>query len=320
MRSSTWLHRYSIMVAACTLFLIFAGGLVTSTGSGLAVPDWPLSYGQLFPPMVGGIFYEHGHRLIAATVGLLTMVLAVWLWKSEPRPWVRRLGLFALSAVILQGVLGGITVLLLLPTPVSVSHAGLAQLFFCLTVSIAVFTSPSWQAATHQIEDHDLPSLKTLATMTSCIIYLQILVGAWMRHTNSGLAIPDFPLSYGHWFPPFFSFQIAVHFAHRIGAIIVLSLVTWTCLRVFRSHRKEKSLLIPALSLLLLSCLQIILGALTIWTGRAVTPTTLHVAFGAATLASSLILTLRTHRLLLSPFPRPPIKTAFSDLPEGSNS
>ena len=320
MRSSTWLHRYSIIVAACTLFLIFAGGLVTSTGSGLAVPDWPLSYGQLFPPMVGGVFYEHGHRLIAANVGLLTIVLAVWLWKSEPRPWVRRLGLFALSAVILQGVLGGITVLLLLPTPVSVSHAGLAQLFFCLTVSIAVFTAPSWQAETPQIEDHNLPALKTLATTTSCVIYLQILVGAWMRHTNSGLAIPDFPLSYGHWFPPFFSFQIAVHFAHRIGAIIVLSLVTWTCSRVFRSHRKEKILLIPALSLLFLSCLQIILGALTIWTGRAVTPTTLHVAFGAATLASSLILTLRTHRLLLSPFPRPPIETAFSDLPEGSKS
>lgn len=134
---------YSVIVAASTLVLIFAGGLVTSTGSGLAVPDWPNTYGWFmftFPldKMVGGIYYEHGHRLIASTVGFLILVLAFWLWRVEQRTWVRRLGYLALGAVITQGILGGITVLWFLPDPISISHAGLAQIVFCLTVSIAV--------------------------------------------------------------------------------------------------------------------------------------------------------------------------------------
>src|SRR6476646_10088864 len=114
------LHRYAVLTAAATLFLIVAGGLVTSTESGLSVPDWPLSYGMLMPPMVGGVFYEHGHRMAATTVGFLTLVLAVWTARAEPRPSVRRLAWGALAAVITQGVLGGLTVLYLLPTPVSV--------------------------------------------------------------------------------------------------------------------------------------------------------------------------------------------------------
>src|SRR5437667_2183294 len=122
-------HRLCLALSACTLFLIFVGGLVTSTGSGLSVPDWPLSYGRLMPPMVGGIFYEHGHRMVASAVGLLTVVLAVWLSRREPRAWVRRLGYAALAAVVAQGVLGGLTVIFLLPTAVSVAHACLAQTF-----------------------------------------------------------------------------------------------------------------------------------------------------------------------------------------------
>jgi cytochrome c oxidase assembly protein subunit 15 len=141
-----WLHRYANLVAAATLLLIAAGGMVTSTGSGLAVPDWPNTYGWFmfsFPmeKWVGGIFYEHGHRLIASAVGFLTIVLAVWVWRVDPRRWVRWLAVGALGAVVLQGLLGGLTVLLLLPAPVSIGHAGLAQLFFCLTVSLSVFTS-----------------------------------------------------------------------------------------------------------------------------------------------------------------------------------
>src|SRR5262245_28644535 len=138
------LHRFALLTAASTFALIIAGGLVTSTGSGLAVPDWPLSYGQLFPPMVGGIFYEHGHRMVACTVGILTVLLAVWLQLREPRVWVRRLGLAAVAAIVFQAVLGGITVLFLLPPPVSVAHACLAQAFFCLTVTLAIVTSRTW--------------------------------------------------------------------------------------------------------------------------------------------------------------------------------
>jgi cytochrome c oxidase assembly protein subunit 15 len=134
-----WLHRYTKFVAASTVLLIAAGGMVTSTGSGLAVPDWPNTYGWFmfsFPmdKWVGGIFYEHGHRLIASTVGLLTVVLTVWVWRADPRRWVRWLAAGALGAVVVQGLLGGLTVLLLLPAPVSIGHAGLAQLFFCLTL------------------------------------------------------------------------------------------------------------------------------------------------------------------------------------------
>src|SRR5437762_11708156 len=117
-----WLRNFTKFVTAATLFLIFAGAMVTSTGSGLAVPAWPLSYGRLMPPMVGGIFYEHGHRMIATSVGILTVILAVALYRREKRAWVRRLGYGAFAAVVLQGVLGGLTVIFLLPTAVSVAH------------------------------------------------------------------------------------------------------------------------------------------------------------------------------------------------------
>ena len=193
------LHRYSQFVAACTVVLVLAGSFVTSTGSGLAVPDWPTTYGWnmfTFPPSmwVGGIFYEHGHRLIASTVGFLTIVLAVWLWRADPRRWMKRLGVVALGAVVLQGVLGGLTVLFFLPAPISIAHAGLAELFFCTIVSIALFTSPRWKHADNPVDD---PSLRRFATATVAVVYAQILIGATMRHTGAGLAIPDFPLMFG---------------------------------------------------------------------------------------------------------------------------
>ena len=159
--SPMWLHRYAKFVSAATVLLIVAGGLVTSTGSGLAVPDWPTSYGWnmfTFPMkhMVGGIFYEHGHRLIASGVGFLTIILALWLWRAEPRRWMRMLGFAALGAVCLQGLLGGITVLYFLPTAVSTAHAGLAQIFFCLTIAISLFTSRGWtDGPSDPVDDRD---------------------------------------------------------------------------------------------------------------------------------------------------------------------
>ncbi len=159
-----FLHLFAVLVAASTAVLIFAGGLVTSTGSGLSVPDWPTTYGWFmftFPldKMVGGIRYEHTHRLIASTVGFLIMLLAGWLWKAESRAWVRRLGYTALGAVITQGILGGITVLWYLPDPISIAHAGLAQLVFCLTVSIALVTSPGHALSTDRAH-HDCADLR----------------------------------------------------------------------------------------------------------------------------------------------------------------
>src|SRR5437762_3106025 len=138
------LNRFALLVACATFFLIIAGALVTSNDAGLATPDWPLSNGQVFPKMVGNLFWEHGHRLVATTVGLLTIVLSIYVWTKEKRQWVRRLALFALLAVVAQGLLGGLTVKLMLPLAVSTAHATLAQLFFCTTVSLAVVTAPSW--------------------------------------------------------------------------------------------------------------------------------------------------------------------------------
>ncbi len=294
-----WLHRYAAIVAFCTLVLVFIGGLVTSTDSGLAVPDWPLSYGQVFPPMPGGVFYEHSHRLAAATVGLLTVVLAVWLWRKEQRKWVRNLGGLALLTVICQGVLGGITVLYLLPTAVSVSHAAIAQLFLCLGVSIAVFTSPPWLNEGPRIEEAARIQLRKLSVLATAAIYVQTILGALMRHTASGLAIPDWPLSFGRLVPAQFTRQILINFAHRTWALVVACLVVAVVMRVLRHHASEKLLARSATVLLSALVVQVFLGALTVWSGKAVVPTTFHVACGAFTLASSLFLTLHVQRMFV---------------------
>src|SRR5258706_3036554 len=226
-----WLRRFTKLVAGATLFLIFAGAMVTSTGSGLAVPDWPLSYGMVMPPMVGGIFYEHGHRMIAAAVGLLTVIQAIWLQLREPKRVARILGWCSVGAVIAQGVLGGVTVLLLLPHSVSIAHAGLAEIFFCLNTSIAFFTS-KWFRASRAMEKGDAPVALTSSLVV--VTYAQILIGATMRHLGAGLAIPDFPTSFGHLVPPFTSLEIAVNFAHRAGGVCVAALVIYTAIRLRR--------------------------------------------------------------------------------------
>ena len=293
-----WLHRYALLVVCSTVLLIAAGGMVTSTGSGLAVPDWPNTYGSFmfsFPleQMVGGIFYEHGHRLIASTVGFLTIILAVWIWRVDPRAWMRKLGFAALGAVVLQGLLGGLTVILLLPAPVSIGHAGLAQLFFCTTIAIAVFTSPSWRKPDTISDD---PRLRSMALMTTVVIYLQILLGATMRHNGAGLAIPDFPLAFGGIVPTNWNAGIAIHFAHRLGALIVFCAILATALHVWREHGGNSRLMRPAVVLVILVLVQGTLGAFVIWSGLQPVINTAHVANGALVLGTSLVLTLRSFR------------------------
>jgi heme a synthase len=293
-----WLHRYIKLVAACTLLLIAAGGMVTSTDSGLAVPDWPNTYGHFmfsfpFEKMVGGIFYEHGHRMIASTVGFLTIILAAWTWMVEPRRWLRRLGVIALAAVILQGVLGGITVLYLLPAPVSIGHAGLAQIFFCLTIALSLFTSPGWRGARDPVRD---PRLVAVALTTTLLVYVQILLGATMRHIEAGMAIPDFPLAFGRLVPPFWSLGVAVHFAHRVGAVVVSLAILATAGHVWYHHRGRRELARPAALLVLLVLVQVTLGAFVVWSGLQPLVNTAHVVNGALVLATSLVLSLRSVR------------------------
>jgi len=290
--SGAGLHRLAVATAGATFVLLFLGGLVTSTGSGLAVPDWPLSFGQVFPPMVGGVLFEHGHRLAAIAVGCLTIVLALWTVVGDARASVRALGLVALLAVVLQGVLGGITVLYKLPLAVSVTHACLGQTFFCLTVTLALVTSPAWSAARRR---RCPAGLGVLAGFTTGAVFAQLVLGALMRHMHAGLAIPDFPLAFGRLVPPLATPSIAVNFAHRVGALVVVVAVGSMAVSVLR-HTDDPWVRRPALLAAGLVAFQVCLGALTIWSRRAVLPTTTHVVVGAALLATCLVLALRATR------------------------
>jgi cytochrome c oxidase assembly protein subunit 15 len=242
--------------------------------------------------MVGGIFYEHTHRLIASTVGLLIIVLAGWLRRAEPRRWVRRLGYLALAAVVTQGLLGGITVLWLLPDPVSIAHAGLAQIVFCLLVTITVVTSRNWRTPV----PHDDRRLQAVAVLATAGVFGQILLGATMRHRGAGLAIPDFPLVFGGLVPPVWDPQIALHYGHRVGAVVAGTLVVAAAAHALYHHRAHADLRRPALLLLALLPLQIGLGGLTVMSRLHYIINSLHVAGGAMVLAASLVLTLRAYR------------------------
>jgi cytochrome c oxidase assembly protein subunit 15 len=293
-----WHHRYLKLVTACTVLLIAAGGMVTSTGSGLSVPDWPTSYGWnmfTFPvsKWVGGIRYEHSHRLIASTVGFLTIITAAWTWRVEPRRWVRRLAFASLGAVIVQGLLGGLTVLFFLPAPISIAHAGLAQIFFCLTLTLAVVTSPRWKNAMSPADD---PMLRRIAATTTLLVYTQILLGATMRHTHAGLAIPDFPWAFGQVIPPVWHAGVAIHFAHRMGAVVVTLAVLATAGHVLYHHGHHRELARPALLLVFLVAMQVTLGAFVIWSAKNPVINTAHVVNGALVLGTSLVLSLRSFR------------------------
>ena len=206
---------------------------------------------------------------------------------------MRWLGVAALGAVILQGLLGGMTVLLGLPAPVSIGHAGLAQLFFCITLTLAVVTSPSWAAPARPLND---VMLRRLTTATTLLIYVQILLGATMRHTNAGMAIPTFPLAFGHLLPPIWTSAIAIHFAHRMGALIVVLAIAATTAHVWWHHRDRGELVRPATLLLLLVCSQATLGAMVILSGLHPVINTAHVVNGALVLGTALVLALRVHR------------------------
>ncbi|MBI1738287.1 MAG: COX15/CtaA family protein, partial [Acidobacteria bacterium] len=270
--NNSGLHKFAILTACWTLFLLVAGALVTSNDAGLAVPDWPLSYGSLTPPMVGGIFYEHGHRMVATVAGILTIILAVWISRRETRAWMRRLGWAALAAVVAQGLLGGLTVKFLLPVPVSVAHACLAQAFFCTVVSLALFTSRWWQSDLLVFEDTGSPQLRTLALLTVGVTFVQLALGAAFRHRGIGI-LP-----------------------HIVWAAVVLFVGLWTTRTARKRVPGRFGLRLPSIALSALIGTQILLGAATYWaiasTRTAPQPmpvmiwfTVAHVAVGALTLA-----------------------------------
>ncbi|HKV81552.1 MAG TPA: COX15/CtaA family protein [Candidatus Sulfotelmatobacter sp.] len=284
-----WLHRYATFVAFATFLLIIAGALVTSTDAGLSVPDWPTSFGSFhIPRMVGGVKYEHGHRMLAGTVVILTVILSLWLWRSEERRRVRRLGGLAILTIIAQAALGGITVLYFLPVDISVMHACLAQLFFCITVSIALFTSPKWRWDRPRLEDQSTPSLRHLSVATTVLIFVQLLLGAAFRHHGFGIS------------------------PHILVAALVTACIFWLLFRVLAAFRHESQLERAAFLLAGLLVMQIFLGigsflmllatqGLPRPSSMVVTLTTAHVAVGALLLASSLYLTCKIYWYLAPP-------------------
>ncbi len=328
-----WLHRFAIVFVALTFCLIMLGGTVTSKGVGMSVPDWPTTYGQnmfLFPPSqwVAGVFWEHTHRLLGAVVGMVAIGMAVSLWITQrDRPWLRKLGVFTLFIVIVQGVMGGLRV-----TEMSVTlgalHGITAQMFLCLTVLIAAATGKMWLSRIGAVSPQwreGVTGAKRLAVVFLGVLLMQLVLGATMRHTGAGLAIPDFPSSFGRLVPPMTrdgveqaaddyialhgydiafaqqmnggvvtAAQVAHHYSHRVWAVVVVLVALWYLTVLAKHHQPLGPLRVPMAGIVLLLIVQVMLGASIIWTGRHPEVATAHQATGAAILATAFLLTIHT--------------------------
>jgi cytochrome c oxidase assembly protein subunit 15 len=276
-----------VVLACWTFLLIIAGALVTSNDAGLSVPDWPTSFGSWYkiPKLVGGVKFEHTHRMIAQGAGLLTIILAVWTWRAEKRRWMRILGFIALAMVIVQGILGGLTVKLFLPPLVSSAHAALAQTFFCVAVAFALFTGQKWVEEQPRVEfDQRRPSLFTLTLLSIFVLYVQLILGAMFRHHGMS------------WWP---------HVAH---AVVVSFVLAWTAVRALTVYSNIEAVRRPAILMLSLVIAQLCLGFTAFltrvsWGKNAVQPelpmvvsTVAHVAVGALLLATTVILAIQVWR------------------------
>ena len=321
-QSNTWLRRLSKLTVISTLFLIFVGALVKSHEVGLSVPDWPTTYGKQmfsFPlsDMVGGIFYEHGHRMLATIIGFFTLLQAIWISFSDLPFWLKRLGFISLATVILQGMFGGITVLFYLPPAVSMIHGVLAQTFFIITIIIA------YSLSNERYKREDMgynENIRKGSLLLISFVYIQLILGALMRHTASGLAIPDFPTMGGLWFPTFSESminninvelfdmdwelvsktQVVIHFIHRLGALIVSAFIGYFFFKNKLVIKKNKTLNRTKWSIILILVIQVSLGVLTILSEKEPFIASFHVVNGAALLGISILLVLRVHPLEFS--------------------
>jgi cytochrome c oxidase assembly protein subunit 15 len=281
-----WLHRYSLFLSAATLFLIIAGAAVTSNQAGLSVPDWPLSYGKVMPEMKGGVFYEHGHRMVATTVGFLTTVFAIWLAAAEKRSWMKKLGFVALAAVIAQGILGGLTVLYQLPKGVSIAHACLAQLFFSLTVVFTLFLSRDWiEGRDEAVVDAGFPSFRSLGIVVPVMVLAQLALGAAFRHNAAGV-VP-----------------------HIVGAIVVASAILYEAISLLQQYPKHAPLSRAAFTLIGVISAQLLLGIAAYLTRseavetQTISPvlvlaTVAHTAVGAVALATTIYTAVQVRRFV----------------------
>jgi cytochrome c oxidase assembly protein subunit 15 len=311
-KTNPWLFRFAVLTAFVTFLLIGLGGLVTSHGAGMSVPDWPNTYGYnmfAFPisKWVGGIFYEHTHRLLATAVGLLTTILAVWLWLKDSRKWMHWLGVAAFLGVVAQGILGGLRVTLHMDS-LGIFHATIAQLFFITVCAIALFTSRFWMDLNADTKNFFVSrGLRTLVLATTLLIFVQLIIAATMRHQHAGLAISDFPLAYGKVWPatnpdaiasynarrvsvteeaPITAFQVQLQMAHRVMALVITILIVACAWLAWKRLGGKDSLAKLALFWLALIFVQVALGAATIWTNKAADVATAHVMVGALSLVT----------------------------------
>jgi heme a synthase len=320
--STKWLNRFAWLTCLATLLLICSGGMVTSKNVGLAVPDWPTTFGYnmfLFPvsKWVGGILFEHTHRLMGSLVGFLTIILAVWLWLRDGRRWVRTLGVVAVVGVILQGILGGLRVTMM-KDQIGIFHACVAQAFLGLLVFIALVTTKFWRSLAFGVRGHvralesgdmsphsKFAPIKALAIAITVAIYAQLALGATMRHQHRDLAILDFPTANGAWIPDtsaaalakinawrdsralsdVSAFEIWLQMVHRFLALIIAIAIVAFCARVWREMLDFAALKRLSFLWVVLIFVQIALGAWVIWSNKAADVATAHVALGAVMLS-----------------------------------
>jgi heme a synthase len=279
-------YRFAVVTSACTVLLLMAGALVTSNDAADSVPDWPLAYGKLIPPLVGGIRFEYTHRVLAATVAILTLILAVWLTFAKVRPLARRLGWTALVLVLAQATLGALRVYEYHPMLSATAHATLAQIFFITVVALAFYLSPWWHHSYPSLDDSGSPRLRALAMWTTLAILGQLILGAAFRHGAFGID------------------------PHLVGAGVVTAMVVWTGVVAKRRFRAVRELRRCAILLHAFFGTQILLGLAAWWavavlsrdssqpTFLYVSLTVAHVLGGALTLAASVLLTLTSFRLI----------------------
>jgi len=309
------LHWFAVLTAVATFLLLGLGGLVTSHEAGMSVPDWPTSYGyNMFALPIefwkGGAFFEHTHRLLASAIGLLTTILAIWLWWKDSRRWMKWLGVAAFLGVVAQGVLGGLRVDLI-NAQLGIFHGILAQAFFVLVCAIALFTSRFWLELAARPKTFPIPrGLRSHVLFVTILVFLQLVLGATMRHQHAGLSISDFPLAHGKIWPdtsdaavarynaerfevlsenPITAFQIILQMVHRIIALLIfLGVAAAAGLAVKRLGQKD-SLTKLAFCWLALIIIQIGLGIETIWSNKAADIATAHVLVGALSLVTGVL-------------------------------
>ena len=305
------LHWFAVLAAIATFFLLAAGGLVTSHEAGMSVPDWPNSYGYnmfLFPPSkwIGGIFYEHTHRLWASCVGFMTTILAVWLWLKDSRKWMKWLGVAAFLLVVAQGVLGGLRVVLNMDN-LGAIHGVVGQSYFVLMSAIALFTSKFWHTMIEKKELNVPASLRALVLTATILIFCQLALGATMRAQHAGLSINTFPSAYGKLWPntspdaiqqynaqriqitdynPITAFQVVLQMVHRVVALAIFLCISLCAVQAWRKLGTRNTLTKFAFAWLGLIIIQIGLGAATIWTNKAADVATAHLLCGALSLVT----------------------------------